>query len=143
MIHKRGFTLIELLVVVAIIAVLSVIGLTIFTGVQKGARDARRKSDMEAISKALEVNYNNSSCGASTSSPYCNVNSYPTVLFSSGSVPSNPSPGGAAYSGIPSAAGSTYTVCANLETSTGNYNDAGSSANSTNTGSYYCRKNQQ
>ena len=40
--NPLGFTLVELLVVVAIIAVLSVIGITIFTGVQKNARDARR-----------------------------------------------------------------------------------------------------
>lgn len=51
----KGFTLVELLVVVAIIAILSVIGLTIFTGVQANARDARRKTDIEAIANALEV----------------------------------------------------------------------------------------
>lgn len=52
----RGFTLIELLVVVAIIAVLSVIGLTLFTGIQNKARNDRRRADIDAIAKALEVN---------------------------------------------------------------------------------------
>lgn len=54
--NPSGFTLIELLVVISIIAILSVIGITIFTGVQKNARDAKRRGDVDAISKALEVN---------------------------------------------------------------------------------------
>ncbi len=56
----KGFTLIELLVVIAIIAILSVVGITVFTGVQKSARDAKRRGDIEAISKAYEVQYSNS-----------------------------------------------------------------------------------
>lgn len=52
----HGFTLIELLVVVAIIAVLSVIGLTLFTGIQNKARNDRRRADIDAVAKALEVN---------------------------------------------------------------------------------------
>ena len=52
-----GFTLVELLVVISIIAVLSVIGVTVFSGVQKSARDAKRRGDIDAISKALEVHY--------------------------------------------------------------------------------------
>ncbi len=51
----KGFTLIELLVVVAIIAILSVIGMTLFGSVQKSARDARRRGDIDAIASALEV----------------------------------------------------------------------------------------
>ena len=50
-----GFTLVELLIVISIIAVLSVIGVTVFSGVQKSARDAKRRGDIDAIAKALEV----------------------------------------------------------------------------------------
>lgn len=51
---KRGFTLIELLVVISIISILSVIGISIFANAQKSGRDAKRKADINAISKALE-----------------------------------------------------------------------------------------
>lgn len=54
--ENRGFTLVELLVVIAVIAILAVIGLTVFSGIQRNARDSRRKADINAIAKALEVN---------------------------------------------------------------------------------------
>lgn len=52
-----GFTLVELLIVISIIAILTVIGLTTYAGVQKNARDARRKDDLRAIKVALELYY--------------------------------------------------------------------------------------
>src|SRR3989344_7319438 len=52
--NKKGFTLIELLVVISIIAILSIIGVTIFTQAQKSARDAKRREDVAAIQKAFE-----------------------------------------------------------------------------------------
>ena len=102
--NPSGFTLVELLVVVSIIAILAVIGLTIFTGLQKNARDAKRRADVEAISKALETAYNNSTA------------QYPIVtvaMFSSGVIPTDPL--GGSYSGVPVAVAATYNVCADLE----------------------------
>lgn len=49
----RGFTLIEVLIVIAIIAVLSAIGLTIFRTAAKNARDSQRMKDLQNISSAL------------------------------------------------------------------------------------------
>lgn len=54
--NPQGFTLIELMVVITIIAVLSLIGIVAFTSVQKNARDARRRGDVDAIANALEAN---------------------------------------------------------------------------------------
>jgi len=51
--HQGGFSLIELMVVVAIIAILSVIGISGYSAAMRRARDATRKSDIEAISQAL------------------------------------------------------------------------------------------
>lgn len=140
----RGFTLVELLVVVAIIAVLSVIGITIFTGVQKNARDARRKADVDSVASAMEANY-----GKTTPGQY---DALAASMFSSSAVPTDPSNGSATgcqgtvckycsragaaacaagdttvAAGAP-ATGTTYTVCANLE--------SGSPT-------FYCRSAQQ
>lgn len=52
--RSSGFTLVELMVVITIIAILSVVGVTVFSGVQKSARDAKRRADLDAIRLALE-----------------------------------------------------------------------------------------
>ena len=51
---KRGFTLVELLITVSIIAILSVIGLVIYTKFIQNARDAKRQADLKSIQSALE-----------------------------------------------------------------------------------------
>ncbi len=56
--QKNGFTMIELLVVIVILGILSVVGLGSFSAAQMKARDSRRKTDIRAISDALEVYYN-------------------------------------------------------------------------------------
>ncbi len=54
---SKGFTLIELLVVIAIIGMLSGMVLVSMSGMREKARDARRKSDIAQIRKALELYY--------------------------------------------------------------------------------------
>lgn len=144
---SAGFTLVELLVVVAIIAVLSIIGITIFGNVQKNARDSRRKADIDSIAQAMEANF-----GKTTAGQY---DALKNTFFSSGYVPTDPintgttcsnnackycvkTTTGACASGDTTVADSapasstTYTVCASLETATGPQGV-----------SFYCRSNQQ
>lgn len=52
---RKGFTLIELLVVIAIIGLLSTLSVVSLNSARGKARDAARKSDMNAISTALEL----------------------------------------------------------------------------------------
>lgn len=107
---SKGFTLIELLVVVAIIAILSAMGLSVFTNAQRKARDARRRADLNAIQSAAEQYYLQNS-------------TYPTsvqvVTFISGNVlPTDPR-AGAAYIGLATMTTTGYTVCADTEISAG------------------------
>lgn len=55
--RKSGFTLIELLVVMSIIAILSAVGLTVYSGTQKQGNITKRIEDLRAIKTALEVYY--------------------------------------------------------------------------------------
>ncbi len=55
---KSGFTLIELLVVMAILGILATIGLSSFRTSQAKSRDAKRKSDLEQVQRALEMYFN-------------------------------------------------------------------------------------
>ena len=52
--NSHGFTLFELLVSISIIALLTAIAVVSFGGVNKKARDSKRKSDIGEISLALE-----------------------------------------------------------------------------------------
>ena len=62
--HKRGFTLIELLVVITIIGILATFIVASFTSAQKKSRDTRRKADLSALQKAMELARSDSSFGS-------------------------------------------------------------------------------
>lgn len=53
--REKGFTLIELLIVIAIIGILSSFVVASFTSAQAKGRDSRRKSDLDALKKSLEL----------------------------------------------------------------------------------------
>jgi general secretion pathway protein G len=114
---NHGFTLIELLITITLIGILSGIVAMAMVNPQKEARDARRKSDLELIRSGLEIY--NADCGK-----YPTTASFPlstaTSLSGSGTcaniyitaVPKDPT-SGRNYSYV--SAGTTYTLCANLE----------------------------
>ncbi len=53
--RSGGFTLIELMVVIVIMGILVSIGTFAFQSSQKKSRDSRRKSDLDQVTKALEM----------------------------------------------------------------------------------------
>jgi prepilin-type N-terminal cleavage/methylation domain-containing protein len=55
--NNEGFTLIELLIAITIVAILSVIGFSIFSNIQKGARDSQRRIEVDALSKNIESTF--------------------------------------------------------------------------------------
>lgn len=52
---KKAFTLMELLIAIAIIAILTAIGIVSYTSINKNARNTKRRSDVEQIRSALEL----------------------------------------------------------------------------------------
>lgn len=133
--NPQGFTLIELLVVISIIAILSVVGITVFTNTQKNSRDVRRKADIDSIANALEANYTS---GSSTPYPVAAGS-----MFAGGSVPADPQNSGTyVYAGVPTVAAATYTVCAKMENGNGG-NSADTNGTAAANGAFYCKKNQQ
>jgi type IV pilus assembly protein PilE len=54
---KSGFTIVELLVVIAVIGILTTIGIMSFTRYQASSRDTQRSSRTTLIAEALEKYY--------------------------------------------------------------------------------------
>jgi type II secretion system protein G len=52
---KKGFTLMEILIAIAIIAILTAIGIVSYTSINKNARNTKRRSDIEQIRSAFEL----------------------------------------------------------------------------------------
>lgn len=74
---KTGLTLIELIIVMAIIAILAT-GLYVnFIGSIQRGRDSRRKQDLTAISKALELYYNDNNAYPVAPLPWDGTLSHP------------------------------------------------------------------
>ena len=117
---QLGFTLIELMVVVAIIAILMSGGILAFTNAQQNARDARRRADLDAISKAMEQYYQNNN------GQYPASNGGITSYFPSNTPPVDPQ--GSSYTITYTAtAGQGFCACAQLERTTkGNASNNGS-----------------
>lgn len=52
---RRGFTIIELLIVITILGILAGLTLVSYNGTQERSRDSRRKTDLDALKKTMEL----------------------------------------------------------------------------------------
>ncbi len=127
----KGFTLIELLVVIAIIGLLSTLAVVALNNARQKSRDAKRVSDVKQVSTALELYFadNNGYPVAAAAITLGDADhdcldkggfvaacaTAPTYM---GTVPSNPSPNGTAYTYAISD-GTTYSIGFTLEGQTG------------------------
>ncbi len=110
--NRLGFTLIELMVAVGIIGVLVAGGLVAFRNSQQTARDARRRSDVDSISKALEQFYNNTNAYPAAIASIANA-----TYFVNAALPLDPlNVAPSTYTTTTSAL--TYCVCALMERTT-------------------------
>lgn len=169
--RPTGFTLIELMVVVAIIGILMAAGIVAFTGAQQGARDAKRRADMDALAKALEQYYSNTQdyygSGSGSDVTSWTTGFHRTYLggyFPSGSLPLDPANSTpylyfmyslAANHATNPDKSARFCISARLERPTGNCSGrtiSGSSANpgfgycpfiTTNSGDFYCVQSRQ
>lgn len=122
---KRGFTLIELLIVITILGILAGLTLASYGGTQERARDSKRKTDLDAIKKALELarqdsvgayyypscnSYDgNNSCALSGTTTTPQLTSTTTTPYMN-SVPADPKTG-TGYTYIPSPASCAASAC--------------------------------
>lgn len=108
---NKGFTLIELLVTMTIVAVLAALALVSLQGSRKGARDAKRKADLEEIRAALEMY--RADRGDYPAAIYPRINSGSTVYMSTPTDPIVISSGNYYYER--GGTSQTYNLCAVLE----------------------------
>lgn len=113
--RSAGFTMIEILVVVAIIALLTTIGIISYNSTQKRARDGKRKADLEQIRSAL-VLYRTDNGIYPTSITWTTM--APITSYISGSSVSDPKPSPHPQYTYTSATGATFQLCATLEATT-------------------------
>jgi general secretion pathway protein G len=107
---NSGFTLIEILVASAIVALLSVTGVTGFQAITRNGRDAVRKTDLEQIRSALEI-YKSENNFYPTTTVTC-VPAIPTNYINK--YPNDPKPTPYKYCYV-QVNDLSYKLCAHLE----------------------------
>ncbi len=148
--NKNGFTLVELLVVIAIIGILTIIVTASFASAQKKARDIKRKAELNALTKALQMYYDDNGKFPLATDKFTTFNktinemigdtNMSTKDFSSNNytymkvVPFETKSGQPPFRYVVSASGKSYNLFAKLE----NTNDADCKLNINLGGYNYC-----
>ncbi len=114
---NKGFTLIELLVVIAIIGLLATLAVVALNSARAKSRDAKRVSDVKQIQTSLELYYNDENGYPAATTLGTEIVGATSGVTYMGAVPTNPSPGGAAY--VYTSNGTTYSLTFSLEGATG------------------------
>jgi len=78
---ERAFTLAELLVVLAIISILATISISTLQSQRLRARDAKRKMDIDALRKAVELYYTDKGTYSDQDTGWCCIESLATEPF--------------------------------------------------------------
>ena len=110
----KGFTLVELLIVIAILSILSTIGVANFRSARLKAMDAQRKSDLQTIAKSLEAYVNDYRSYPATGvlvwgQPLADP-AHPETIYSA-KLPTDPG----SYDYVYVSGGTSYTLYAYLE----------------------------
>ncbi|MDD4409212.1 MAG: fibrinogen-like YCDxxxxGGGW domain-containing protein [Candidatus Pacebacteria bacterium] len=122
--QRRGFTLIELLVVIAIIGILAGFIIASMGGAQGAASDARRKADINQLSKAIMIyKTNHPDTPLLIDADGCNIGSdcSSDEIFGSASVLRDPN---GSYYSYESADGVNFTITSRLSNTNEYYFDS-------------------
>lgn len=133
-----GFTLIELLVVVAIISLLSTIGLASFQSAARRGRDGKRKGDLSQVRAALELY--RSQAGSYPSGAYnamITTVKNPPYQYISDPTPQDPKVG-YSYTYTVASPPATYVLCARLETVNSGNSSVSNAINASGSLDYFC-----
>jgi general secretion pathway protein G len=134
---KKGFTLMEIIIVLALIGILSTLGLSSFLAAQRQGRDTRRINDLKTIQNAEEQYF-------TANSQYPDACNPGAQYFPQG-FPKDPITQ-AAYAAIscsPTGNNYGYCFCMKMENTTTGGNSTAADCNSFGSGAYFCVKNLQ
>jgi len=123
---SKGFTLIELLVVIAIIGILATIVLVSLNSARVRARDARRLSDMQQMSLAMEMYYDTNSSAYPAVVTFANYvaalqGTTPPLIGATPVDPASACPAQPCYTALPGGTTSRYCFYTSLEQTAGQY----------------------
>jgi prepilin-type N-terminal cleavage/methylation domain-containing protein len=138
---QKGFTLIELLVVISIIVILATMAISSYLEATKGARDGKRRSDIETIKQAMILyrqDMGTYAVGGSTS----DLSGVQDELIAENFL-SNPAPRDPLSTQnytITGSTGTAFCLCADLEGTRGNASNASCANIGATSGGFYCAR---